>query len=217
MAGPPSLPRRPAGDVTLPPERLRLVRQSHIFAAAVREVMEAKLLRELSPAALTPSQLHLLKLMCLNGAHQVGDVAHFLGVSPPAATKNIDKLEALGLVSRTPSKGDRRATLLAVSAKGRALVRRYERRKAARLAPVFEKFRPDEVALLARLLERFALSLLEKELARGGDGVCLRCDAYLEAGCLVGHLRGGCPYQTARQDRQAAAPEEHRVSPPEPP
>jgi DNA-binding MarR family transcriptional regulator len=191
------------------------VRQSHIFAAAVREVMETRLLREVSPVSLTLSQLHLLKLMCLNGAHQVGEVADFLGVSPPAATKNIDKLEALGLLSRIPSKGDRRATLLAVSPKGRGLVRRYERRKAARLAPVFEKFRPDEVDLLSRLLERFSLSLLEKELARERDGVCLRCDAYLQAGCLVGHLRGGCPYQTARRGRHAATGEE-RVSPPEP-
>lgn len=213
MSTPGSVPQSQARG-TLPPDRLRLVRQSHIFAAAVREVMETKLLREVSPVALTPPQLHLLKLMCLNGAHQVGEVADFLGVSPPAATKNIDKLEALGLVSRMPSKGDRRATLLSVSTKGRALVRRYERRKAVRLAPVFDKFQPEEVELLSHLLERFALSLLEGEVTGGGDGVCLRCDAYLQAGCPVGRLRGGCPYQTARRDH--AAVREEGVQPPEP-
>lgn len=191
----------PAG--ALQADRLRLVRQSHIFASTVREILELKLLHEASPVSLTLSQLHLLKLMCLNGEHQVGEVADFLGVSPPAATKNIDKLEALKMVARAASKGDRRATLLSVSPKGRALVRRYERLKAARLSPVLEKFRPEEVEQLSRLLERFSLSLLEKELA-GGDGACLRCHAYLQSGCPVGRLRGGCPYQTTRRSRAAA-------------
>jgi DNA-binding MarR family transcriptional regulator len=184
---------------------LQLLRSSHIFASAVREVLELKLVREASPVPLTLSQFHLLKLMHLNGRHQVGQVADFLGVSSPAATKNIDKLEAHGLVVRAPSKGDRRATLLSVSPKGRRLVRRYEALKAQRLAPVLAKFQPRELEQLTDLLERFSLSLLEKELAGEGDGVCLRCDAYVQAGCSVGRLRGGCPYQTARRARAARA------------
>lgn len=195
-------PAEPLGS-----DGLRLVRYSHIFASAVREVLELKLVREVSSVPLTLSQFHLLKLMFLNGRHQVGEVADFLGVSPPAATKNIDKLEALGLVFRAPSEGDRRATLLSVSPKGRRLVRRYEALKTARLAPVLVKFRSKELKQLAHLLERFSLSLLERELAGGDDGhgVCLRCDAYIESGCPVGQLRGGCPYQTAR--RPAAVPQ----------
>ncbi len=53
--------------------------------------------------------------MTLNGRHQAGELAEFLGVSAPAATKNIDKLERFGLVVRSPSKGDRRATQLSAS------------------------------------------------------------------------------------------------------
>lgn len=181
-----------------------LLRQSHIFASVVREILEVKLIREVSPVPLTLSQFHLLKLMFLNGEHQVGEVADFLGVSSPAATKNIDKLEALGLVVRTPSKGDRRATLLSVSSKGHRLVKRYEELTSARLARVLAKFRPEELDELCRLLERFSLSLLEKELAAGGNGVCLRCDAYVQSGCPVGRLRGGCPYEKARRARVAA-------------
>ena len=181
----------------------RFIRSSHIFASTVREVLELKPVREVSPVPLTLSQLHLLKLMLLNGRHQVGEVADFLGISSPAATKNIDKLEALGLLVRYPSRGDRRARLLSVSPKGRRLVRRYEKLKAARLSPVLARFRPQELEQLSRLLERFSLSLLENELPREGDGVCLRCDAYIESGCPVGLLRGGCPYQSARRSRAA--------------
>ena len=183
---------------------LQLLRSSHIFASAVREVLELKLVREVSPVPLTLSQFHLLKLMFLNGRHQVGEVADFLGISPPAATKNIDKLEALGLLVRFPSRGDRRAKLLSVSRKGRDLVRRYEELKRKRLSPVLMEFQAEELEQLSRMLERFSLSLLEKEPPREGDGVCLRCDAYIQSGCPVGQLRGGCPYQSARRARSAA-------------
>jgi DNA-binding MarR family transcriptional regulator len=169
----------------------------------VREVLERKLIQEVSAVPLTVSQFHLLRLMHLNGRHQVGQVADFLGVSPPAATKNIDKLEALGLLVRTPSTGDRRARWLSVSPKGRRLVRRYEELRAKRLAPVLASFHPEELERFAGLLERFSLSLLEKELTGEGDGVCLRCAAYIQSECPVGRLRGSCPYQIARHPRVA--------------
>ena len=57
----------------------RFLRQSHIFSSAVREVLETKLLRESTPMPLTISQFHLLKLMLIDGKHQVGKVADFLG------------------------------------------------------------------------------------------------------------------------------------------
>jgi DNA-binding MarR family transcriptional regulator len=178
-----------------------LLRYSHIFASVVREILEVKLLRELSPDSLTLSQFHLLKLIALNGKHQVGQVADFLGVSPPAATKNIDKLERLGLVTRTPSKGDRRATLLASSAKGRRLVRRYEVLKEEKLAPVLEIFSSEELGQLAGLLERFSLCLISEEGPE--EGLCFRCSAYYEEHCPVNHLSEGCPYQKVRRVRSA--------------
>ena len=180
-----------------------LLRQSHIFASVVREVLDLGLLREATPLPLTVSQFHLLKLMSLNGHHQLSHVAQFLGVSAPAATKNIDKLERLGLVSRTPSEGDRRATWLAVSPKGRRVVRKYEGLKSARLAPVLQSFPPAKLEELTKLLECFSVSLLSTEAPSGG--MCLRCAAYIEQGCPVGKILGGCPYQVARDARAASA------------
>lgn len=171
----------------------RLLRYSHIFSSAVREVLESQLLQAISPEPLSISQFHLLKLMMFKGQHQVGQVADFLGVSPPAATKNIDKLEGLGLMVRTPDKGDRRATLLSVTPKGRRLVKKFEEKKAERLQPILHNFKKDEVDRFSHMLERFAVSLLDIETA--GDSVCLRCAAYLEPDCPVGKVRGGCPYE----------------------
>jgi DNA-binding MarR family transcriptional regulator len=176
------------------------LRYTHIFASTVREDLQLRLLREASPHPLSLHQLNLLKLMCENGKHHVGQMAGYLGVSAPAATKNIDKLERLGLVTRSRSEGDRRTTLLSVSPAGRELVARYERMEKARLGAALDGFDPEEIAAFSRLLERFSVSLLRDEPA--GDGSCLRCAAYLEAGCPVGVVRGGCPYHDFRGARR---------------
>jgi DNA-binding MarR family transcriptional regulator len=172
---------------------LGLIRYSHIFASAVREMLEIKVLEDIGAAELTLPQFHLLKLISLTGEHQIGEVADFLGVTPPAATKNIDKLERLGLLDRTPCESDRRATLVTSSAKGRQLVDRYEELKHERLEPVLSAFSRDELSLLERMLERFSLALLRSE--KDAEGLCLRCSAYYDDHCPVHHLHESCPYQ----------------------
>ncbi len=170
----------------------RLIRFAHIFASAVRERLEAELLREANDS-LTLSQFHLLRLIALNGQHQIGEVADFLGVTPPAATKAIDKLEGLGLVRRGPSTTDRRVTLLSATENSRELVSRYEELERARLTPILAGFSAEEISQFTRLLERFALSLVA-----GGaedDGLCLRCSAYFDDHCPVHKVTDNCPYQ----------------------
>ena len=179
-----------------PQDLFNLLRYAHIFSAVVQEILEIKLLSEVSPSPLSLSQFHLLKLISLNGQHQVGQVADFLGVSAPAASKNVDKLERLGLVAREQSKGDRRATLLASSRRGRQLVKRYEELKAERLIPVLESFSKRDLRQLTHLLERFSVALIEAE--ETGEDLCFRCSAYFDDNCPVTHYHDDCPYQKVR-------------------
>ena len=182
-------------------EVFRLLRFSHIFASVVREFLELQLLHEVSDEDLSLSQFHLLKLITLDGEHQVGQVAEFLGISPPAATKNIDKMERLGLVSRRPSTGDRRATLLAPSPLGLQLVSRYETLKESRLAPVLGSFSQKELKQMADLLERFSLRLIHAQEPM--SQICLRCSAYYDENCPVPHLQNGCPYKQVKEHGEA--------------
>ena len=175
----------------------RLLRFSHIFASVVREFLELQLLHEVTEEDLSLSQFHLLKLIALDGEHQVGQVAEFLGISPPAATKNIDKMERLGLVSRVPSTGDRRATFLEPSRQGRKLVSRDEALKEDRLEPVLAGFTDKELKHLADLLERFSLRLINAQ--EPTTQICLRCSAYYDENCPVPHLQDGCPYKQVRE------------------
>jgi len=82
--------------------------------------------------------------------------------------------------------------MLTASHKGKRLVEKYEEIKAARVYPILENFDSKEIDQLSELIERFSISLLKRERTR--RGFCLRCAAYIETGCPVGHVRGGCPY-----------------------
>lgn len=184
-----------------------LFRASHIFASTVKEMLELELLREASPARLTASQYHLLKLACTNGGHPVGQMARFLGVSAPAATKNVDRLERLGLLVRRRPERDRRTLLLTASPEGRALVDRCEQLGDERLRVALHGLGPRRMAAFARSLERLAVSLLRS--GGPGDQACLRCAASVVPDCPVSRVRGGCPYpalharrwgQTAREE-----------------
>ena len=202
-------PTRPA-DQPQQPDRpydenhlFRLLRSSHIFSSTVRDVLELKLLREITTLPLTLQQVQLIRFMALQGRHRVGDVAGYLGVSTAAASKNIEKLRRFGLLLRRRSEWDRRAKLLSVSPKGVRLIRRYEEHKNARLARTLQEFDTAEIDQLSGLLERFAVSLLETE--PDTNGACLRCGGYLDDSCPVGHLRDGCPYLKGREARLGGA------------
>ena len=179
-------------DTTREARLFGVLRRSHIFSSVVREILETRLLEEASPLPLTISQFHILKLMTVTGRHQIGEISTFLGVSAPAITKNVDKLERLGLVVRLPSEDDRRATWLAPSLKGKRLVEKYEELKTKRLHPVLDTFPAEDLERFSEMLERVSVALLRQE--ETPRGFCLRCAAYIETGCPVGHVRGGCPY-----------------------
>jgi DNA-binding MarR family transcriptional regulator len=204
MSGPAGISRKTdlPSESGVHAELSRLIRVSHIFASAVREILESKPIQEASSAALTATQFHILKVMARNGPHQLGRLADFFGVTPPAATKNIDKLERLGFVFRSASAGDRRVTLISVSRAGRRVVEKYEKIKTARLTPVLETFEDQDLQTFASLLERFSVSLLQQEKTQ--REFCLRCEAYIESNCPVGRVRGGCPYEMSREGRARA-------------
>ncbi len=176
-------------------EVLPLIRSSHIFAATIREVLELGVLREAGAVPLRPTQVRVLKLLSLNGAYQLNRVAAFLGVSSPAATKTVDKLETMGLVTRSPLAGDRRVVLLSLSPEGSRVVKAYEEGQAAFVRRALTGCEREEIELFASLLERISLAMIECSGISGGP--CLRCASYVEDDCPVGRLTGDCAYRRA--------------------
>ena len=177
-------------------EFYRFLRYGHILSSLLREFLEVSFLDELAPHRLSRPQFCFLKLIAANSELQVGELARCLGVSPAASSKNLDRLEELGLVVRETSPEDRRATLLSASRAGVQLVAEYERLKVSRLAPVIEQLGPERTDQLADLLREVCLGLLERHAVP--DAPCMRCAGYYRPNCAVEFLQGECALKPRR-------------------
>ncbi len=175
------------------------LRQAHIFAAAVREILEEKCLRQSTDVELSFHQFTLLQLISNNGDHQVVDIANFFGVSPAAASKSVDKLVRLGLLNRQAKETDRRAVSLSLTPTGKGLIRRYESVKAEKLERALGHLESGELHQVSRDLEKTSYALLEKE-AEFRD-ICLRCSALYAPECVLRELHHGCLYDRRRSLR----------------
>ena len=105
------------------------------------------------------AQARVLALVDDLGTARVTTLAAADHCSQPSMTAQVHRLEADGLVTRTPDPADARASLVELTPDGAAALARLRRARGAALAPVLDAVRPDPgrlndaVALLAELLD----------------------------------------------------------------
>jgi DNA-binding MarR family transcriptional regulator len=114
----------------------QLGRVAELFTRWIRRVpTEADLS---FPAAAT------LVRLTLDGPHRLTDLAAVERTSQPGMTQLVTRLEADGLVRRSPAPGDRRVVLVEVTPSGAALVERRRRQRAAQLRGLLEGLAPPD-------------------------------------------------------------------------
>jgi MarR family transcriptional regulator, 2-MHQ and catechol-resistance regulon repressor len=158
---------------------------AHVFASAVTEAIETRLLRETLGTELSVSQLKLIELVSLGDAHTIGDVAFFLGVSNAAASKTVDKLVRRMLLRRRQG-ADRRAIHLSLTEEGRRLLKCYDEARQAKLLELFEPYSPEELQKTREVLDRISAELVKQLPQR--QGYCLQCGIYFRDSCLLRDL-----------------------------
>jgi len=174
---------------------------AHIFYSAVGEAVEKRLLREVAGTQLTFSQLKLLRLVDLADAQSVSDVAAFLGVSNPAASKAVDRLVRRKLLHRAEGKADRRAIRLSLTEESRRLLSAYEEARERELTRTFEKFSESELRGAARLLDQLSADILEQEDHQAEH--CFQCGIYFRENCRVRKLLNrNCFYIQHRNEKR---------------
>jgi DNA-binding MarR family transcriptional regulator len=113
----------------------------------------ARRLRQESEAGLTPSQLSALASIQNQGPLTLGALADHERVAPPTVTRIVAKLEAEGLVERSPDDDDKRVARVSTTRAGDALLERIRTRKNAWLAARLAKLDDDQRARLAAALD----------------------------------------------------------------
>ncbi len=191
---------RPA-DAGVPSDHFyRFLRSGHVLRSLLREFLEEDFLHKVPPHRLTRSQFCFLKLIAAKSELQVGELARALGVSPAASSKNLDRLERLGLVYRESSKQDRRVITLSASSMGETLVRTYESLKAAHIEPVIDSLGREKTEQLCDLLEEVCGEMLARaEIPRE---TCLRCAGYYRPDCSFEKLQGECALRPRQRGKE---------------
>ena len=174
---------------------------AHVFAAAVADVIEEELLREVSDNSISVSQLKLLKLVNLTEAQTIGDVAAFLGVSNAAASKAVDRLVRMMLLRRSEGETDRRAIHLSLTQPSRRLLASYDAARQRKLHQIFGSFSPDELQQAAALLDRLSAHIVEQSAE--AEHMCLQCGIYFREKCVLRKLLSRrCLYQRQQERGQ---------------
>jgi DNA-binding MarR family transcriptional regulator len=107
------------------------------------------------------SQLRALLVVERAGALNLNGLAEELGAIPSSASRLCDRLQASGLLTRTPGRTDRREVTLSLTPDGRALLVRMRAARQAEISKVLAAMPPaDRDRLLAGLLS----------FRRGADG-----------------------------------------------
>jgi len=122
--------------------------------------LNRQLRRELGPVGITGGQAALLHAIRSTSGIGVRALATQEGVSAPAMSGYVDRLEAAGLVRRVRSSEDRRRVGLELTDEGRSVLRSARSRRTAWLAARLKRLDEQELArveaalpALARLLE----------------------------------------------------------------
>jgi DNA-binding MarR family transcriptional regulator len=177
---------------------------TQVFASSVNDAIEEALLRRAGPRQLSFSQFKLLKLVALTEAQTIGDVAAFLGVSNPAASKAVDKLVRQGLLVRSEAPADRRAIQLSLTESSLRLLAAYDAAKNRKLAAVFRRYSPRDLRRTAELLDRLSAGMMDHTAKP--EELCLQCGIYYRKKCLVRQLvRRNCFYHRHKGRKDAAA------------
>lgn len=123
----------------------------------------------LIPLGITPHQSRVLTLLARaeDAGLRNSQLAERLHIAARSTTEVVDQLEAKKLVVRTPDPADRRATLIALSATGRAQLGELAELRRSSMDGYFDKLGDEDRAELTRLL-----AILDRENPRPARGAC---------------------------------------------
>ncbi|MEV0152156.1 MarR family transcriptional regulator [Micromonospora sp. NPDC050686] len=136
------------------PETLRAV--EHELTALLRRgrALSWEIASEVHPN-LEPNAYGLLLWLRRAGSVRLTDLAARLGIGKGTLSRQINRLELLGLVRRDPDPGDRRAFQLSLTEEG---TRRFDAARTSRLGQIrrtLESWPQEDIDDFARLLRQF--------------------------------------------------------------
>ena len=152
---------------------IRLVREAMLDLTGIlnRPQPDAALI-ETAGVDLDRALLPLLVRIERRGPLGVKELAELSGRDYTTVSRQVAKLEGLGLVSRAANAGDARIREQAVTDQGRAVVAALDAAREKLMTALFADWDKQELADLARLLRKFSVDALAfaRGLGKPGEG-----------------------------------------------
>ncbi len=118
-----------------------------------------RLKARLPQSNLDPAMMFVLHQLQANGSLRVSELAGCMGLDASTASRHVRHLEDGGYLARTGDPGDRRASRIRLTPKGRAALARAMRARAAVVDRAIADWPDHERATLTILMTRLAESL----------------------------------------------------------
>jgi DNA-binding MarR family transcriptional regulator len=153
-----------------PAQRRRLAAQCHKAAHEVFAAVNRNIGSELLSLDLPMGQFKAMAMITMYGSQPVGEIGRRLGISEPAASLLVGKLEERGLATRVRDEQDRRRTLVTATPAGHELASRLRQGREEQVQRWLDALTDTE---LEALLLGFGglLRIVQGEAAAAGDAV----------------------------------------------
>jgi DNA-binding MarR family transcriptional regulator len=153
-----------AKDEGPPSEGGYLIAKAHQIGGRVF----SRLLKEAGGMDINPSQGRILFALWKEKRMRIAELARETALEPSTLTSMLDRLEAAGLATRSPSIEDRRALVVECTAAGRALMSRYSSASEKMTELFYGDMKAEEIAAFESTLKRIVgnLSRAEDQLSQ---------------------------------------------------
>jgi DNA-binding MarR family transcriptional regulator len=153
------------------PQLLKVYEFVELVASSVRSRRQSERLTRVAGVPITTASLGALRLVHRHGPIAVADVAQRLGVDQSTASRQLRPLDEHGLIRRKADSRDRRVAWLSSTQAGRALLDRVREVSLNDFDVALAGWSARDRRLLAELLDRFRIGLLETEADETGWSV----------------------------------------------
>jgi len=167
-----------------------LLENIRITAQVITEICQRSTRKQVSEQPLSRNQFYILKILATSGEFLMNELAKALDISPAAASKNIDRMEQMGLVRRQPRPGDRRSLEVVLLEEGQAIVDEFDRITVEKQSALMAQFSDQEKHDLLGYLQRIVKYTLAGE--NNTDLICLQCGGKCGEVCVVKSGLGIC-------------------------
>lgn len=144
-------------------KRHKLSRRLILFAAAVRQAVNAESLAQKFNYKVTESQADALRFLAMNNNATMSEISQGLGHTISGATKAINRLEQNGWINRTNSGKDMREVRVHLTHAGLDIAQNLLQEAENQLAKILNRLQCKTIENLDTTLEEFLCDFIEND------------------------------------------------------